>query len=227
MSINDPDLGPENTGRPAHASWRVWRDRIVRAGVGLLTIFVGVTAAFFVDGYRDGLAEQQQLRDTRLGIITELKHYEQHGTEIADDIDKSIARWQAADAAGKQAVPGYYLMKGAPHPPSAAWTSAVASGVASHFDPQTQMDLGYFYSEFIGIHENYLRRLEFTEQDIMPKELLGPGAFYDASGKLLPQYRVHMQLLARFNADLRRLTGDARKLRLRLEEQDRNENPRR
>lgn len=147
-------------------TWAAGRDLLLRAGVGLLTIFVGVTAAFFVDGYRDQLEQAQQLRDTRLGIITELQHYEARGGQIADDIDQSIARWKAADAAGKQAVPGYYMMTGAPRPPTAAWTTAVASGVASYFDPKTQLELGYFYSEYTGIHDNYLRRLVFTEQEI-------------------------------------------------------------
>jgi len=201
-------------------TWAAWRDLLLRAGVGLLTIFVGVTAAFFFDGYRDQLEQEQQLRDTRMGIITELEHYENHGGKIADDIDTSIARWKAADAAGIQAVPGYYLMNGAPRPPTAAWTSAVASGVASRFDPKTQLELGYFYSEYAGIHDNYLRRLVFTEQEILPRAVSGPPAFYDASGKLLPQFQVHMDMLGRFSADLRRLNIEATRLRVKLQAQD-------
>jgi len=223
MTDIDSMQAPEAAGRSSLRDWAAWRDLLLRAGVGLLTIFVGVTAAFFFDGYREQLEQQEQLRDTRMGIVTELRHFESHGDKIVGDIDKSIAQWKAADAAGVQAVPGYYLMRGAPRPPTAAWNSAVASGVASHFDPQTQLELGYFYSEFLGIHDNYLRRLEFTEQEILPRELLGPAAFYDANGKLLPQFQVHMDLLGRFSADLRRLTGVAKALRVKLEAQDRHE----
>lgn len=201
-------------------TWAAWRDLLLRAGVALLTIFVGVTAAFFFDGYRDQLEQAQQLHDTRMGIVTELLHYEAHGGKIADDIDQSIAQWKAADAAGMQAVPGYYLMNGAPRPPTAAWSSAVASGVASHFDPETQLELGYFYSEYSGIHDNYLRRLVFIEQEILPRAIAGPAAFYDSSGKLLPQFQVHMDLLARFSADLHRLNIEAKRLRVKLQAQD-------
>lgn len=203
-------------------SWSAWRDLLLRAAVGLLTIFTGVTAAFFFDGYRQQLEQDQQLGETRAGIVQELRHYESHGSAIVDAIDKSLAHWKAADAAGVRAVPGYYLINGAPRPPTAAWTSALSSGVASRFDPRTQLELGYFYSEFSGIHDNYVRRLVFTEQEILPRAMSGPAAFYDADGKLQPQFRVHMELLARFSADLRRLTTEARRLRVKLEAQARD-----
>jgi hypothetical protein len=47
----------------------------------------------------------------------------------------------------------------------------------------------------------------------------GAGAFYAADGKLQPQFKVHMDLLARFNEDLRRLNLEARRLRIKLESQ--------
>ena len=219
MTDIDSIEAPRASGGTSLRTWAAWRELLLRAGVGLLTIFIGVTAAFFFDGYREDLEQAQQLRTSRLGIITELQHYEAHGGTIADDIDKSLARWQAADAAGTQAVPAYYLMQGSPRPPTAAWTSAVASGVASQFDPKTQLELGWFYSEYVGINESYVRRLVFTEQEILPQEISGPSGFYDASGKLLPRFYVHMDILRQFSADLRRLNADARTLRIKLQAQ--------
>ena len=218
MTDTDSIQQPAASGGSSLRTWAAWRDLLLRAGVGLLTIFVGVTAAFFFDSYRDQLEQAQQLRDTRMGIITELQHYESRGDTIADDIDKSIARWKTANAAGIQAVPGYYLMNGSPRPPTAAWTSAVASGVASHFDPDTQLELGYFYSEYLGIHDSYVRRLEFTEREILPRAMSGPSAFYDSTG-MLPQFQVHMDMLARFSADLHRLNAVAKALRIKLQAQ--------
>ena len=214
---------PAATGESPLRGWAAWRDLLLRAALGLLTIFTGVSAAFFFDGYREQLDQDQQLGQTRAGIIYELKHYEAHGGAIVESIDKSLARWKAADASGLQAVPGYYLISGAPRPPTAAWTSALSSGVASRFDPATQLELGYFYSEYSGIHDNYVRRLVFTEQEILPRELSGPSAFYNASGKLLPQFEVHMALLGRFSADLRRLNVEATRLRVKLEAQARDQ----
>ena len=220
MANTDPTYPPQLNSASSLRSWAAWRDLLLRAGVGLLTIFVGVTAAFFFDGYREQLEQGRQLQDTRRGIVTELLHYESHGGQIVDDINSDIARWKAAHDAGNQAVPGYYIMKGASRPPTAAWSSAVASGVASDFDPDTQLALGYFYSEYAGIHDSYIRRLEFTEREILPRRMSGPPAFYDSAGKLLPQFQVHMDALARFSEDLHRLNGVAKQLRLKLQGQE-------
>ena len=220
--MTEPEAAPPPAAAAATASlrtWAAWRDLLFRAGVGLLTIFIGVSAAFYADAYREQLDEDQQLAETRAGLITELSHYEKRGGEIADAIDQSIATWQAADAAGKQAVPAYFIMLGAPRPPTAAWTSALASGAASRFDPALQLELGYFYSEYTGIHDNYLRRLVFTETQILPRQKVGASAFYDASGKLDPQFRVHVELLERFSGDLRRLNAEASRLRAKLQAQ--------
>lgn len=216
-----PDEGPlpVAAARSDRRSRAAWRDMLLRSAVGLLTIFVGVTAAFYADAYREKLDQDQQLAEARAGLITELKHYESRGGAIADEIDSSIAQWRAASAAGRQVVPAYYLFNGAPRPPIAAWTSATASGAASRFDPELQLELGYFYSEYSGIHENYARQLDFTEREILPREVIGPAAFYDANGKLQPQFAVHVHLLARFNSDLRRLNTEARRLRIKLERQ--------
>ena len=41
------------------------------------------------------------------------------------------------------------------------------------FDPKLRMDLGYYYSEFVGIHDNYERYNQFTEREILPRLAAG------------------------------------------------------
>jgi hypothetical protein len=72
-------------------------------------------------------------------------------------------------------------------------------------EPKLRRDLGYFYSEFVGIHDNYDRYNQFTEREVLPKALSGPDAFYGPDGRLLPAFRVHMDLQKEFAQDLRRL----------------------
>lgn len=95
----------------------------------------------------------------------------------------------------------------------------MASGVISRFEPDPQVQLSYFYSEFSAIHDNYLRRVEFTVQEILPRAVLGADGFYGPGGRLMPQFEVHMTLLSEFSADLRRLNARAKQLRLILEAQ--------
>ena len=194
-----------------------WRSRLGWLAGQLFVIFLGVSAAFVVENYRETLNQREELRQAVAGIITELKHYEERSVQFSNAFDAAIERWAAADREGRRAVPGYYRIPGAPHPPSAAWNSAVTSGIARMFEPNLRMDLGYFYSEFVGIHENYDRYNQFAEREILPRLANGPDAFYGTDGKLLPIFQVHMDLQKEFAADLRRLRGVAHDLRLRLE----------
>ena len=184
-----------------------------RFALELLVIFVGVTSAFVVENYRESLQEDQELRQALAGIDTELRRYAERAVEHADSIDADIARWTAADEAGLLAVPGNFRFPGGEYPPSAAWQTAVAAGTVNLLEPALRIDLGYFYSEFVGIHEKWVRYCEFTEREILPRALLGPSAFYDTAGRLLPEFQVHMDLLAEFAADMRSLSDWAVRLR--------------
>ncbi len=180
-------------------------------------IFLGVSAAFLVENYRQRQNDKEEMMQAVTGIIKELEHYETKSAIFADGFQSAIDRWSAADKAGQRAVPGYFRLPGAPHPPSAAWNAIVSSGIVRMVDPQLRIDLGYFYNEFVGIHENYDRYNQFTEREILPRILQGPDAFYGADGKLLPMFRVHMDLESEFAADLRRLGKASHDLRVRLE----------
>jgi hypothetical protein len=194
-----------------------WRQRIGWLAGELIVVFAGVSAAFVVENYRDNRNQVNEMHQAVAGIIAELKETETKTRTFPDAILANIARWEDADRAGKRAVPGHYRIPGAPHPPSAAWNSAVASGAARMLEPKLRRDLGYFYSEFVGIHDNYDRYNQFTEREVLPKALLGAEAFYGPDGRLLPAFRVYMDLQKEFAQDLRRLGTLAHDLRGRLE----------
>jgi hypothetical protein len=120
----------------------------------------------------------------------------------ADAIIADIERWRREDAAGRRAIPGHYTITGALRPPAPAWETAVASGTANMLEPTLRMDLGWFYNEFIGVHANHARQVEFSEREILPRIEQGPDAFYGGDGRLLPRFRVHMDLLETFANDL-------------------------
>jgi hypothetical protein len=194
-----------------------WRQRLGWLAGELVVVFAGVSAAFVVENYRDTRNQLAEMHQAVAGIIAELTSSEVKSKRFSDAILADIARWEDADRAGKRAIPGHYRIPGAPHPPAAAWNSAVASGLARMLDPKLRLDLGYFYSEFVGIHDNYDRYNQFTEREILPRKISGPDAFYGPDGRLLPAFRVHMDLQKEFATDLRRLSGLAHDLRTRLE----------
>ncbi len=189
-----------------------WRPNWRRAAVELVVIFVGVTSAFFVESYREHLAAEEDLRQASIGILNELRSFETRGGAYVAAFNDPLERWREADAAGRRTVPEFYRIPGSPTPPTAAWDAAVASGVASQFEPDLRFELGYFYSEFLGIHDNYLRHLDFVEREVLPRIEAGPDAFYDASGRFDPAVRVRMALLEEYVADLARFSRMAGEL---------------
>jgi hypothetical protein len=196
---------------------QTWRSRLGWLAGQLFVVFLGVSAAFVVENYRETLSQREELRQAVAGIITELEQYETRSVQYADAFNAATERWAAADREGRHAVPGYFRIPGATHPPSAAWNTAVTSGIARMLEPKLRVQLGYFYNEFVGIHDNYDRYNQFTEREVLPRLVEGPDAFYGPDGKLLPIFRVHMDLQNDFAADLRRLGGMAHDLRKRLE----------
>lgn len=183
----------------------------------LIVVFAGVSAAFVVENYRDSKNQQAEFHQALSGLIAELKRYETRGLEFADGIDAKISAWEQADHSGTRAIPGYYRIPGATHPPSAAWTTMTSSGLARLIEPGLRTELGLFYSEVVGIHDNYDRYNRFTEGEVLPRIALGPDAFYRADGHIQPAFRVHMDLQREFAADLRKLSNQAHDLRLKLE----------
>jgi hypothetical protein len=73
-------------------------------------------------------------------------------------------------------------------------------------EPGLRTELGLFYSEVVGIHDNYDRYNQFTEREVLPRIARGPDAFYGTDGRILPAFRVHMDLQKEFAADLRKLS---------------------
>ena len=120
-----------------------WRTRVGWLAGQLFIIFLGVSAAFLVENYRETASQKQGLRQAVSGIITELQHIEERATQFANAFNAATERWAAADREGRRAVPGYYRIPGSTHPPSAAWNTAITSGIVRMLDPKLRMDLGY------------------------------------------------------------------------------------
>jgi hypothetical protein len=185
-----------------------WRGHVGWLVGQLIVVFAGVSAAFVVENYRDSKNQQAEFRQALSGVIAELNRYETRGLEFADGIDAKIAAWQQADRSGRRAIPGYYRIPGATHPPSAAWTTIVSSGLVRLIEPSLRTELGLFYSEVVGIHDNYDRYNQFTEREVLPRIALGPDAFYCQPFVCTWICRKNLPLIC-VSFPIRRMTFDA------------------
>jgi len=180
-------------------------------------VFIGVTAAFLVENIREERAEMSELRQASVGMITELRRYQERGLDYAKAFRDPITAWRISDRQGNKAIPDLFRIPGAPIPPSAAWDGAVSSGVANRFSPAFRYRLGYFYSEFKGIAENNLRHQIFIENEVLPRVESGVQAFYGEDGKFNPAIRARLALIEEFADDLERLSVTAGELADELE----------
>src|SRR4051812_14667153 len=96
----------------------------------LFVIFAGVSAAFVVDNYRDNRNQAAEFHQALSGVTAELNRHETRSREYADGISAKVKEWEEADRDGKKAIPGYYRIPGATHPPIAAWNTMMSSGLA-------------------------------------------------------------------------------------------------
>jgi hypothetical protein len=199
----------QRRGWQAHLGWLVGQ---------LIVVFAGVSAAFIVENYRDSRNQAAEFHQALSGVIAELNRYEAKNADYAHDITDKINEWKQADRAGHRAIPGYYRIPGATHPPMAAWNTMATSGFSRLIEPKLRLELGYFYSELAGISDNYDRYNQFTEREILPRVKIGPDAFYGADGQILPIFRVQMDLEQEVADDLRKLGVKAHDLQSQLEQ---------
>ena len=77
-----------------------WRSHLGWLLGQLLVIFLGVTAAFIVENYRESASQREELRQAVAGLIADLEHYEVRCAQFADGFDSAIEKWKATDGQG-------------------------------------------------------------------------------------------------------------------------------
>ena len=70
-----------------------WRSRLGWLTGQLFVIFLGVSAAFVVENYRETLSQKEELHQAVAGIITEMEHYEKRSVQFADAFNAATERW--------------------------------------------------------------------------------------------------------------------------------------
>jgi hypothetical protein len=194
---------------------RIWlRER--RAIIGklffeLLIIFVGVSAAFALEGWRqeaeDNRNRERMIAALRPTLADMIRHNRIFDAQTADKLkafDDAIAR-------GDQPDLPIFREQNSERPPTRIWDSVVAVGAAGSLPPELLYRLGLFYTRQDSIGERYIRYNNFTESRVYTMGA-DQSAAYDASGKLKPEFAAYVDRLR----DLQQLnsnsTDDATKL---------------
>ena len=83
----------------------------------LVIVFLGVYAAFWVDNYRDSLAEQERSKEIAQAILRGLEDTIQAETSFIESSVAGLADWQEARERGESPPPFYFRVPGSERPP--------------------------------------------------------------------------------------------------------------
>ncbi len=177
----------------------------------LVIVFVGVTAAFALENYR----QARENAAYQYAMVSELRasldDFASHGSEIDHQIATLLREFDQARKQGKRPPPPVYREKGGERPPTKAWDGIVATGAARSLDPKLFFRLALFYSRADSFGDRYERYNAFTEQRVLPF-LDNPATFYEPEGQLKPEYAAYVDRLRDLRGEIHALAVEGGKL---------------
>lgn len=182
----------------------------------MLFIFVGVSAAFLVEDYRDRREAAERAVLLAGAIHQDIGDSQRVQAELVRAIDDGLSTFEAKLAAGQRPVPYVLEISGALRPPSGVWESAGEIGLRDFADPALLFELSYYYSETQGVADNFVRYSEFTEREFWPVALSDTSRFYGENGQLRGEFAAHIQQLRDYRSDIARQIEWGADLRERL-----------
>lgn len=193
------------------------RDLVSKVVLELFIVFVGVSAAFAVDNYRDAQAQSERRQAVYSALDRELTQMaETHGPRFQTEMTRELNAWDDAVARGEKPVPPTFRLPGAERPPTGVWDAAVATGSIELIDPELFYELARFYNRADSAGNLYQRYSESAQTYIWPYLGEGPKAFWESNGKLRQGVLVSVQRLRDFRQRQGELDREAHQLRAKL-----------
>lgn len=193
------------------------RDLLSKVALELFIVFVGVSAAFAVDNYRESRAEDSKRQAVYRALDRELTQMaETHGPRFHADLARELNAWDTALARGQKPVPPAFRIPGAERPPTGVWDAAVATGSIELIDSELFYELARFYNRADSLGDLYQRYSEGAQTYVWPYLEDGPTAFWQPNGKLRPEVIASVQRLRDFEQRLGDLDWEAQQLRAKL-----------
>ena len=200
-------------------SWDRFGPLASKVALELFIVFIGVSAAFAVDDYREKRQEQQRRESIYGALDHELGQVaETFGPFYQKQMAEQLAAWDSAVSRGERPLPPTFKLPGASGPPTGVWDAAAATGSIELVDPQFFYELGRFYNRARTAGELYRGYAESARVHVWPFLSDGPDAFWQPNGELKPEIRVHLQRLRDFRERQRALMEEARTLRAKLKQ---------
>lgn len=179
---------------------------LLRLGLELVVIFVGVTAAFALSEYESRRDDAERRHQLQAALVQEIRDVTSNTRRVAEYLPGEMARFDSAVAAGGQ-------------PPLQPWTEPVRlqthmwqvtldSGALDLFDVSTVYDLSQFYNELNMGFDQIEQLRELSQTLLIPNLGENIDEFYDReTNELRPKYRWHPDGLRRLSMLATRITA--------------------
>ncbi|MEO8810192.1 MAG: hypothetical protein ABI386_08105 [Rhodanobacter sp.] len=193
--------------------WDQQRELIGKFAFELVVVFIGVTAAFALENWRENAAEARYPASMIAALRPTLDDVIRHNTNFDAEVVPKLAAFDAAIAVGAEPALPVFREVNSERPPTRAWDGLVASGAAKALEPALFFELAIFYTRQESFGERYIRYNDFTEQHVYP---LGnqPAVLYDAViGRLKPEFAAYVDRLRNLQQVNIKITQQAMKLR--------------
>jgi len=218
MSETDPVLLSDVPG-PSAGRWTRFGPFLSKIALELFIVFVGVSAAFTVENYRDARAQGERRQAVYRALDRELKQMaETHGPLLQKRMTEQLEAWDRAVARGERPVPPSFRIPDAERPPTGVWNAAVATGTIDLIEPELMFELARFYTRADTVGDLYQRYSAAAQVDIWPHLKEGSAAFWEPDGQLKRETAADIQRLRDFRVWQGRLGQEAKVIRAKLKE---------
>ena len=144
------------------------RELIGKFAFELFVVFIGVTAAFVLENWRESAAEAKYYTSMIAALRPTLDDVIRHNTGFDAEFVPKLAAFDIAVAAGSEPALPIFREPNSERPPTRIWDGLVASGAAKALEPALFFKFALFYTRQESFGECYIRYNNFTEQHVYP-----------------------------------------------------------
>jgi hypothetical protein len=175
------------------ATYREHRRLLGRFAFELVVVFVGVTAAFALENWRQEAEEARYRQTVVVAVSQTFGSVGTHGRQISREISDKLRVFDAAVARGDQPRLPVYREPGGEGAPTQIWDGLMSTGALKALEPAMVWRLAAFYNELNSLGDRYRRYNAITETLVFGLDPDQTEVWED--GRLKPQFRAYVEQL--------------------------------
>lgn len=188
------------------------KETVTRLSFELLVVFIGVSAAFIVDNFREKQERRNETEQIYSVLASSLNDFHAYGDTVYARMQAELQRWDSRDTT-QYARPPIYRESGGEGPPVGAWEAMLGSGGIEVIDAQLFWELAVFFNRVQSLRDRYRRYTTLTEAMLMPRLFEGnQGTFIPGTMRVLPEVGAHIELMRMYTVEHESLLEQSRVL---------------